>query len=278
MKTIKTFWLSLTIFLLLINCSSNHESINPEAEDLNSQDMNDTNIPMKSLVDLGAVAKAGYPKTIKKFENGILSYWAQYYFRPDGNILKVNYGYSSTTSEIFTYNYQYDAKGKIKKMIGWDVFDYYWENDKIIKVEGYNAAWYGRYAFFYNYNNQGQIIQKLEVYYNTTPIFRQKLAYTYLNDGNLSSIELYVDSNGSDTFELYTKTNFSEYIDTRNLFLELEIIPGQIELLQFPGTKEFKHFKSSGYDIFEIYNYKYNTEGRVIEKLYGKNKIVYDYY
>ena len=293
MKPIITFLLVLTVSLILTSCSrDNVDSLDLGIENMDTtQDTNpqnpdipkdkipdDQDIPMVPLAEIGAVAIDGYPKTIKKFENGILNYWAQYYFRADGNIIKVNYGYPSSTSEIFSNNYLYDTEGKMVKLVGWDVFDFYWDNGRIVKVEAYNGAWYGRYDIFYNYNDQGQVIQKLEVYYGTTPISSQKFTYSYLTDGNLKSIEQYGDYNESGTFKLYTETNFSDYIEPRNIFLELEIIPGQRELLQFPGSKDFKHYTSTGYDVHETYSYEYDTLGRVIEKSYGDNKIVYDYY
>lgn len=281
MKNFKIIYWLIVLFLT-IGCSGDNESFQPVADNTNAQGNSNPreNIqtPMESLDEMGAVALEGYPKTIKKFEKGKFIYWAQYYFRPDGNILKVNYGHPNSTSETFSYNYQYDANGNILTMAGWDDLVFYYGNGRIIKVEGNNVAWHGRYDLFYEYNDQGQVIQKLEMYYGTTPVFIQKTNYTYLENGNLGSIETYVDSNGSGNFELYTSTNFSEYIEPINLFLELEIIPGQRELLQFPGTREFKHLKSSGYDVYETYGYKYDGYGRVIEKVYENNKVVYEYY
>ena len=276
MKTLTTFFASLFVALALTNCSSDNESFQPVTD--NTKPQEDVQIPVETLSDFGAVAIDGYPKSIKKFENGILSFWAQYYFRPDGNLLKVNYGHSSTTSEVFSNNYLYDAKGKIVKIIGWDDFQFYWENDRIIKVEGYNAAWNGRYHMFYEYNDQGRIIQKSTKWLDFTPVGYDITNYIYFPDGNLKSIEYYGDYNESGTFVLYSKTNFSNYIESNNLFLELEIIPGQRELFQFPGAKDYKNLTESGYDFNETYSYKYDTNGRVIEKLYGNNKIVYEYY
>jgi len=211
---------------------------------------------------------------IKKYENGNISYWAYYYYRPDGNLLKINYSHSYPSAEVFSLNYQYDIEGKIVKMVGWDVFDFYWDNGRIIKVEAYND-WYGRYDILYDYNDQGQVIQKLVVYYGTTPISSQKLNYTYFNDGNIKSIEDYGDYNGSGIFELYFETNFTDYIEPRNLFLNLEIVPGQIEHNQFPKSKEFRY--GNEYTNI-IYNYKFDALGRVIEQRYGNNKVVYEYY
>ena len=275
MKTFKNLFLSLSVSLFITSCSSDNESFQSVTEIPKPEEIF---TPMESLTEIGAVAILGYPKTIKKFNNGILSYWAQYYFRPDGNILKVNYGHSSSTSEIFSNVYHYDAEGKLVKLVDWDVFDFYWDNGKIIKVEAYNGAWYGRYDLFYDYNDQGQIIQKLIVYYGTTPVSTQKLSYTYFNNGNIKSIEDYGDYNGTGVFELYSITNFSDYIEPRNLFLELEIIPGQSELNQFPGVMSIEYQQQTGFDFYSTYNYKYDTYGRVIEQLYGNNKIVYDYY
>ncbi len=253
-----------------------NESLQLAIDNGNSQV--DIQIPMVSLSEIGAVALEGYPKTIKKFENGKLSYWARYYFRPDGKILRLDYGHSSTTSEKFTYNYHYDGFGKLVKLVGWDVFDFYYDKERIIKVEGYNAAWYGEYDIFYDYNDQGQVIQRLDMFYGTTPMSSQKTIYTYLDNGNLSSIETYVGSDGGNGFELYTATNFSNYIESENLFLELEIVPGQRELQQFPGAREFKHLTSSGYDVYETFSYRHDHNGRVIEKSWGNYKVVYEYY
>lgn len=281
MKNLNRFYLMMVLFLT-IGCSHDNESFQPEADNTNVQGNINTRenvqTPMEALAAIGAVAIEGNPRSVEKFENGKLVYWAQYYFRPDGNLLKVNYGHSSTTSEVFSNNYLYDAKGKIVQIVGWDVFDFYWENDRIIKVEGYNAAWNGRYHMFYEYNDQGRIIQKSTQWLDFTPVGYDITNYNYFPDGNLKSIEYYGDYNGSGTWTLYTTTNFSDYIETTNLFLELEIIPGQRELLQFPGTREFKHLESSGDDVFETYRYSYDQYGRVVEKVYGNHREVYDYY
>ncbi|MFC4722177.1 hypothetical protein ACFO5O_07585 [Geojedonia litorea] len=280
MKAVSKLFFSLSISLILTNCSK--DDLPSEIETPNVQD-NNTSIsvtpqtPMESLASIGAVAITGYPKKIIKFSNGRIDSWAHYYFRSDGNLLKVNYGYSSTSS-IFSNYYYYDNEGKIVRLEGWDEFDFYWENGRIIMVKGYNAAWHGRYDMFYDYNDQGQVIQKLVKYHDTTPISLQKLNFTYFIDGNLKSIEDYGDYNESGVFELYTTTNFDNYITSRNLFMDLEIIPGQSELHQFPGSKEFKHFTSSGYDFYETYVYKYDSSGRVIERTNGNTKIVYEYY
>ncbi len=274
MKTLTTLFISLLLVPVLTSCSSDNESFQPVTENPVRQE--DIQIPMESLTQIGAIAKEGYPKMIKKFENGILSYWAQYYYKPDGNLLKVNYSYPSSTSEIFSNVYQYNDEGKIVKMVGWDVFDYYWENGRIIKVEAYNGAWYGRYDIFYHYNDLGQIVQKLEVYYGTTPTSSQKFNYTYFSDGNLKSIEGYWDGNGSGTYQSYSETYFTGYIENRNLFLDLEIIPGQSELNQFPNSVAFRFGNDSFVDIF--YNYKFDTLGRVIEQRNGNNRLVYEYY
>ena len=274
MKTLTTLFISLLLVPVLTSCSSDNESFQPVTENPIPQE--DIQIPMESLTQIGAIAKEGYPKMIKKFENGILSYWAQYYYKPDGNLLKVNYSYPSSTSEIFSNVYQYNDEGKIVKMVGWDVFDYYWENGRIIKVEAYNGAWYGRYDIFYNYNDLGQINQKLEVYYGTTPTSSQKFNYTYFNDGNLKSIEGYWDGNGSGIYQSYSETYFTGYIETRNLFLDLEIIPGQSELNQFPNSREFRFGNESFTRI--NYIYKFDTLGRVIEQRNGNNRLVYEYY
>ena len=74
-----------------------------------------------------AVVIDGFPKTIKKFENDKFVYWAHYYFRQDGNILKVDYGHPSSSQETFSYHYYYDTEGKIVKMAGWDDFDFFYE-------------------------------------------------------------------------------------------------------------------------------------------------------
>jgi len=274
MHSIKSLLTFLSVILILSSCSSNDEGFQPVTENPTLQ--SDIEIPMEPLANIGAVVIEGYPKMIRKYENGILTYWAHYYFRPDGQILKLNMGLSP--QEKYTLTYQYDSEGNIVKYVAGDEFDFFWDKGRIIKVAGNNPAWHGRYDIYYNYNDQGQVIQKLEIYLNTTPITRIKTNYSYFTDGNIESIESYVDSKGNDTYEHFFKTNFANYVEQKNLFLSLEIIPGQPDLQQFPGSKDFKLFLSSGYDFYETYDYKFDTRGRVIEKLYGNKKDIYEYY
>ena len=123
MKTLTTILLSLSVSLVLTSCSRDDESWQVVTE--NPEHQQEIQIPMEPLANIGAVAIAGSPKMIKKFENGILNYWAQYYYRPDGNLLKVNYSHASSSSEIFSNVYQYDNEGKMVKLVGWDVFDFF---------------------------------------------------------------------------------------------------------------------------------------------------------
>lgn len=273
MKTNTIFLLILTVSLILTSCTSDNESIQPEMESLNPQDIL---IPMESLAKIGAVEIAGLPKMLKKFENGILTYWAQYYYRPDGNILKVNYGYSSSSSDMFSDNYLYNNEGKLIKLDGHDIYNFYWNEGRIVEANRYNGMWYGQSEIFYEYNSIGQIIQKLEI--NIDFNFQEKKHYTYSEGGNLKSIDEHGDYDGSGVFIPYKITNYGGYGEDVNLFPEVQIIPGISTQNNFPYSMEFKHLTTSGYDVYEIYSYEYVSDGKVTKKTYGNNMVIYDYY
>lgn len=261
MKTIITHFLFLTVSLIFISCSSDNEILDPET----------VNTP-----DIDALELPGFPKSIKKFQNGNLHYWAQYYYSPDGNLLKVNYTYPESGPEIFANTYHYNTEGKLMKLEGHDVYNFHWNKNRIFEADKYNGMWSGRSKIFYEYNPEGQLIQKTEN--NLDFSYSEKIIYSYFEDGNLKTIEQYGDYNESGVFKLYSVTNFDGYNEDENLFLEFEIIPGQIVQHQFPSSMNYKHLTESGYDYNETYNYKYDTKGRVIEKIFGSNKIVYQYY
>ena len=273
MKTIITHFLFLTVSLLFINCSSDNEIFDPDTVTPNSQDRD---IPTELLHDNGAIEIPGFPKNIKKYENGNLYYWAQYYYRPDGNLLKVNYSYPESSAEIFADIYHYNTEGKLIKLDGHNVYNFNWDKERIVEADRYNRMWSGRSKILYEYNAKGQLIQKTEN--NLDFFYSEKIIYSYFEDGNLKTIEQYGDDSGSEVFKLYFVTNFEGYNEDRNLFLELEIIPGHIVQHQFPSSMIYKHLTETGYDREETYTYAYDTKGRVIEKIFGSNKVVYQYY
>lgn len=263
----------MTVFLLLISCSSDSETPLPKTV---YDKLQDENLPMEPAPDSDAVELPGFPKSIKNYRNGRLYYWAMYYYRSDGNLLNVHYSHPQTSYEIFTDTYHYDNEGKMIKLDGHDVYTFYWNDQRIVEADKYNGMWIGRSKIFYEYNNEGQITKKTE---NNIDFFdKDKSVYSYSEDGNLKSIEQFGDYSQSGVFEKYFVTHFDGYNGDKNLFLEIAIIPGQLLQHQFPSSKVVEDFTKSGYDINETYDYKRDSEGRVVEKNYGSNKVVYQYY
>jgi hypothetical protein len=270
MKTLPTNYLFLIAFLIIISCSTDgeiHEALN---------DAQDRNLPDEPFFDEKIIELKGLPKRIQKYENGNLHYRAQYFYRPDGALQRVEYSYPKSGSEIFTNTYYYDTEGKLIKLDGHDVYKFHWDKERIVEVDGYNGMWSGRSKISFTYNAKGQIIQRLD--YNLDFFDRGKTIYSYFNDGNLKTIEQYGGTNENGAWILHFITNFDGYNQDKNLFLELEIIPGRNAQHQFPTSMSFKHITATGYDIEETYTYKYDSEGRVIQKISGSNKIIYQYY
>lgn len=273
MRTIILLYLFLTVSIIFLSCSSDNEIFDPETV---NKDLQEENLPMEPAPDNGAVELPGFPKSIKKYQNGRLHFWVKYYYRADGNLLNVHYSYPQSSYEIFTDTYHYNTEGKMVKLDGHDSYTFYWHEQQIVEADRYNAMWTGRSKIFYEYNTEGQLIQKTEK--NLDFFEREKTIYTYLEDGNLKTIEQFGDYTQSGVYELYFVTNFDGYKGDKNLFLEFTIIPGQTVQHQFPSSMNFKHLTELGDDRNENYNYKYDSEGRVVEKIYGSNKVVYQYY
>lgn len=272
MKTIITYILLLTVAITLTNCSGDDEVLMPAIVKESSQDHE---LPVQLVPD-GAVEIPGFPKSIQKYESGNLKYWTQYYYRADGNLLKVNYGYSNSNSEIYTDTYHYNDEGQLIKLDGHDVYTFYWDKDRIVEADRYNGMWSGRSKIIYEYDAEGRLIKKSE---NNLDFFEKEITdYTYFDDGNLKMIEQYGDYHESGEFTLYFITEFDYYKRDSNLFLELVIIPGQRAQQYFPSTMKFRHLTETGYDKQETYQYTYDIYGRVIEKLFRSNKVVYQYY
>lgn len=271
MKTIQPNYLFLTAFLMFISCSTDNE-----ISETVRTDSQERNLPNEPLSDVETLESKGFSQRIKKYQNDIEHYRAQYYYRSDGNLQIVEYSYPQSGSQIFTNTYHYDTEGKLIKLDGHDVYNFYWDKNRIVEADKYNGMWYGRSKILYTYNPEGQIIQRTEN--NLDFGFSEKIIYSYFKDGNLKTIEQYGDYYESGVWILYFVTNFEGYNEDKNLFLELEIIPGQIAQHQFPSSMSYKHLTSSDYDIYETYQYKYDTEGRVIEKISGSNKVIYEYY
>ncbi len=258
---------------MFINCSGDDEITGPGSVYTNPQD---NYMPTEPQADNSALEMPGFPKIIKKYQDGNLYYWAQYFYSPDGNLLKVNYSHPNSGSERFTDTYRYNTDGKLIGLDGHDVYSFYWDKEQIVKADKYNSVWYGRIKIFYNYNLEGQLIQKIENYIDFS--FSDKTTYSYLEDGNLNTIEYYSQDEDSGVFQLYSVTNFDGYSNHSNMFLELEIIPGQIVQHYFPASMNVIHINESGNETYEIYDYKYDSDGRVIEKISGSNIVVYQYY
>lgn len=273
MKTIQTQYFLLTVFLILISCSHDSEVLDEETSIKIPQEKA---IPPESSPLVGAIGTPGFPKSLKKYQNGNLYYWAQYNYRTDGNIGAVQYSHPESGPEIFTDTYYYNTEGKLLRLEGHDVYNFHWDKNRIVEADKYNAMWHGRSKIFYTYNPEGQIIQRTEN--NLDFGFKEKIIYSYFEDGHLKTIEQYGDYNESGIWTLYFVTNFEGYEEDKNLFLELEIIPGQIAQHQFPSSMSYKHLTAPDYDLYEAYQYKYDTDGRVSEKVSGSNKVVYQYH
>lgn len=261
----------MTVSLIFTNCSGDDEI--PETLGSNSENRN---LPQPTSADNTALEIPGFASRMEKYQYEDLQYWAQYYYRTDGNLHKVNYSYPEYSSEIFTDTYLYNSEGKLIKLDGHNVYDFYWENDLIVEADKYNSMWNGRSKIFYEYNPQGQIIQKTEN--NLDFFYSEKFRYSYFENGDLKMIEHFGDYYESGVFDLYFVTKFEGYNEDINLFLELEIIPGQIVQQHYPTSMDFKHLTESGYDSHETYQYQYDNYGRVIGKINGNNRTVYQYY
>ncbi|GLU44583.1 hypothetical protein [Allomuricauda sp. NBRC 101325] len=280
MKTIATIFVSLVVSITFINCSSDDPDQSLIINEQNSKD-NDQPVtgemPPHSTPE-GTVALKGFPKSVQYYYIGILQRWEQYYFRSDGKLLMVHTGYPGSGSEIITDIYQYNENNQLTGLDGYDEYSFQWENNIIVGASTNNVAWHGRIEFKYEYNTDGQIIQQTFDYLDTTPPSSGKITYTYFDDGNLKTMEHYWRDDLSENYSLSNITQFDGYKGDNNLFFELTIIPGQSAQLQFPSTSDYKQLTSSGYDRHETYQYVYDIVGRVVEKLFGDDKVVYQYY
>lgn len=278
MKTILTRHLFLAVCLIFINCSSDDEILSPRPVIPDSTDSQD--IPVEPLPDDTALIIPGLPKIIKKYENDKLYYWAQYFYSADGNILKIKYRHPASGSEIFTEIYKYDSDGKMIALERGDTYYFYWEQDRIVAAETYNAVWYGKIKISYEYNTRGQIIQKIENYTDISAFTNNKTIYSYFEDGNLKTIQYYWQEDKNTAYQYYAVRSFEGYNGNINLFLEteFEIIPGQNAQLQFPAHMKSENFNDPASIISENYEYKYDNEGRVIEKKFNNKRVVYQYY
>lgn len=273
MKTIIFFFLLLAVSLIFTSCSGDDEILIPLPVNENLQDEDQ---PVPPLPDVEAVGIPGFPKTIEYYYYDELTYWVQYYYSPDGKLLKVNYSYPDYSSEILTETYHYNDEGRITGLEGENVYTFHWENDRIVGADKYNAMWSGSSKIFYKYNSQGRIIEKAEN--NLDFLYSEKTLYTYFDEGNLESVEQYGDYYGDGEFTRYYLTTYPAYTENVNLFYELVIIPGQNVQQQFPASMILKSFTEVGYDRQEIYRYKYDAQKRVVEKAFEGTKVIYQYY
>lgn len=273
MKTNIQRILLLAVFSLFMSCSSDDEIPGPGSVYSDPPDSPGTYVPVEPIPDSTALEMVGFPKVMKKYQDGKLYEWTQYFYRPDGKILKINYNYPQDGPDLTTHIYQYDDDGKL---IGFDnYYKFYWDQEHIVKAE-LNDGWSGRIKIYYEYNTEGQIIQKIEDYIDYS--FSQKSIYSYFGDGNLKTIEDYWQEDENDEYKLYLVTTFEGYNESSNMFLEIVIIPGKIVQYHFPASMKFENVTDSNYNSFETYNYQYDSEGRVIEKTFGDNRFVYEYY
>lgn len=271
MKTNLTL-LFIAVSFVFVSCSGDDEGFVPGIGNLQ-----DKNISIdEPLTNFGAVEIPGFPKSIQIYHNNILQYMAQYYSDAKGNLIRVNYSYPVSSSEIFTDSYHYNSQGMLTKLDGHDVYDFHWKNGRIVEADKYNGMWYGKSRIVYEYNAAGLLTQTTED--NLDFLFSMKTTYTYFADGNLKMIEESGDFDNSGTYTLYYVTRFPGYKEAENLFPELIIIPGQIAQHHFPASMEFQHLTETGYDRIETYDYKYDSEGRVIEKSFDNDRVVYQYY
>ncbi|MUP46092.1 hypothetical protein E0K83_10090 [Gramella sp. BOM4] len=278
MKTSTSLFL-ITVCSLMINCSSDDELLAvPTAETPTGGEKPQTEdpliIPFEPTAPTTAQEIPGYPKSIRKYHNGGLIYWAYYYFRSDGKLLQITYGYEDPPNEIFTNIYHYDSEGKLIKLEGHDVYDYHWENDRIVMVEAYNAMWFGHSRTTFQYDDKGQIIEVETLYLDFEAGYQ--VAYSYYDSGNLETIKHY-GKNDKDEYQISSRTSFAEYIDGENLFLDIEIIPGVLFSQQLPTLIDYQYYPFSEYNFIENYKYRFNN-GKLTERTSQNTKVVYEYY
>ncbi|TRZ42389.1 hypothetical protein D3A96_12065 [Robertkochia marina] len=280
--------MALILSIVLCNCSIQDDDILANGQDqypgdqweydeypTGGEEPSDS-VPDQDSTDNNYPELKGYPKHLKQYQNGILEFEAIYYFRADGQIAKIKYGYPNASSGTFTDEFHYDAAGRLVKLEGWDVYNFYWTNGQITKASLYNAAWYGTINIYYEYNDKGQITARTDDYVDAS--FMSKYTYSYYEDGNLKTIEEHGKINNSGEMMKLTSKSFEGYTEYQNSFLEFVIIPGKIVQEHFPLKMEHKNFQSPSTDYSENYQYTYDTEGKVIAKETTGQKVVYEYY
>ena len=274
MKTIINYLVCLAGSLIFMNCSGDDGVSGTVIPNPNSEDID---LPVQETpVNENAIEIKGFPRFIKKYQYGSLEYWAQYYYNTDGNVIQVIYGYSENDGGTHSDTYEYNDEGKLINLHGYDVYHFYWDNERIVAADKYNSMWFGHSRILYEYNTEGHLIQKTENYLDFQ--FSDRTTYSYFEDGNLKTIEQSYKDVDTDDFEAAFVTTINGYTEDQNLFPELTIIPGQRVQFQFPTSIDFKHVLSSDSDRLENYRYEYDAEGRVIEKISGYSKVIYQYY
>ncbi|WP_455169475.1 hypothetical protein [Aegicerativicinus sediminis] len=270
------------IFTIVLNsCSNDSEDIYP-SPNTNRTIQTTNNQPTNPINQNHGLQLAGHPKSLIRYEYGIQTYWSQFYYTDDGNISKVVYKYSNDSgSEVLQDSYFYNSEGNLVKLyvgtptVPYDTYNFYWDKDRIVKADRYNAPWSGNSNLKYDYNSNGEIIKSTEI--NTDFHYTSKFKYSYYDDGNLKTIDEYFGDDNTTEYPART-TQIAGYTTYTNLFPETAIIPGKIIQNLFPTSIYRLHLQSNTYEVNENYQYKLDEEGRVIEKNSGHNKVIYEYY
>ena len=281
MKAKIIFTLILAVSIILANCSSDDdfsppvEPVDPEVGNGSPQNQDMAPGELANFDD-DVIGIPGYPKGIEVLSGGIPAYRIQYFYNPDGKLLKFR---TLNTGNSFETDYYYDNDGKLISLgDGYMKQNFYWENGRISYAFIDNPEWYGqRKRIDYTYDDQGLLTTSKTQFEDSD--WHWSTNYTYFEDGNIKSIEKYSFDSERQELILTSSTSFNGYIEAKNLFHEVTIIPGQSVQQNFPTGKKIVHSESSEIDTYEeSYVYKYDTHGRVTAKIFGGTKVVYLYY
>lgn len=298
MKTNHTFILVFTGILLLMSCSSDNEFTEPVASE---EDQQEGSIPSDSLTnndtpeipdeeattDPGAdacevVDNKGIPMTLTRYRNDSLVYKAQYYYGHNGQIDRISF-YEYSESEIYegSVKYIYEGEKLIKVensgyLNGW-VSTFYWRGGRIVKAEMKGGFYGAELVQQYKYDTAGRIIQKISLEQDSDNKTYIKYNYIYTGEGDLGSIDEYWKFSNSAEYKLIREIKYGGFCGNKNSFLEFQIIPWLSAQQRFPAYMEINQL-SNNPDTYETYQYIYDDEGRVTEKIWANEKVIYQYY
>lgn len=200
-------------------------------------------------------------------EGGGWGYSREYSYNEDGTLAVIAWEKNTPAFSSGTYEYFYDAQGKVIKVVDSPVHYniYTWDGERIVKEERFKEGVLVKYTL-YGYDQAGNIGEVAVHYKQDDGSFPLSLLFVYLyhNDGNVYKRLAYSPIQGTDEYNLLSTYTYEHYLNIANPFSMVEILPN---IHSQPNLPQTYRVEEGGKDILYEFTYEFDENGRPTKRI-----------